>query len=400
MATGRTISVGVDVGTSQVKVLIAEQDLKNKKDVPRIIASGTAEARGMRHGYVTNINDAAKSIRAAVSMAEKAAGIHVRKVLVSVGGVGLGAIISFGGVAVTKADNEITDLDVKRAIEDSEKELPNSYIQNRKIIHTIPLEYRIDGKRVLGRPQGLKGMRLEARVLYITCQAHHLSDLMLAFEEIDLEIVDVMAAPMAASLVTLGKTQKIAGCILANIGAETTSIIVYENNVPISLETFQIGSNDITNDIALGLKLSLEDADLIKLGQGKIQEIPKKKLEEIIVARLSDIFDLIDDHLRKIDRNGLLPAGIILTGGGSGIPNIEELAKLALHLPAKQSRLRLEGNIKNIENDFEWAIPYGLVTYGLNDEDGVFGETKGPSITGNPVGIIRWIRNWVKKFLP
>jgi cell division protein FtsA len=396
MAVGRNISVGVDVGSSQVKVIIAELDPKSEKDTPRIIGTGTAEAKGMRHGFVTNIKDAAKSIKAAISAAEKTAGVPVRKVLVSVGGIGLGAIISFGGVAVTKADNEITDLDVKRAIEDSEKELPDTYIRNRKIVHTIPLEYRIDGKKVSGRPQGLKGLRLEARVLYITCQAHHLSDLMLAFEEIDLEIVDVMAAPMAASLVTLGKTQKIAGCILANIGSETTSIIVYENNVPVSLETFQIGSNDITNDIALGLKVSLEEADLIKLGQGRVGDFPKKKLDEIIIARLSDIFDLIDDHLRKIDRSGLLPAGIILTGGGSGVANIEELSRIALHLPAKQSHLRLEGNTKNVLRDYEWAVAYGLVTYGLSDEENGMGGPKGPGIFGNP----SWIIKWFKKFLP
>lgn len=396
MASGRTISVGVDVGTFQVKVIIAEQDSKSEKDTPRILGTGTAETKGMRHGYVTNINDVAKSIRLAVSLAEKSANVKVRKVLVSVGGVGLGAIISFGSVAVTKADNEVTDLDVRRAIEDSEKELPNNYIQNRKIIHTIPLEYKIDGKKVLGRPQGLKGARLEARVLYITCQAHHLSDLMLAFEEIDLEIEDVIAAPMASSLVTLGKTQKIAGCVLANIGAENTSIIVYENNVPVSLETFPIGSNDITNDLALGLKISIEDAELIKLGQGKIQEIPKKKLDDIIIARLSDIFDFIDDHLRKIDRSGLLPAGIILTGGGSGIVNIEELAKIALHLPAKQSKLHLEGNIKSILKDIEWTVAYGLVIYGLSDEDGLPDGTKSSGITGGAFNLLKWF----KKFLP
>ncbi len=396
MASGRNISVGVDVGTSQVKVIIAEQDLKNEKDAPRVIGSGTAESKGIRHGYVINIHEAAKSIKAAISMAEKSSGVVVRKALVSVGGIGLSAIISYGSVSVTKADNEITELDIKRAIEDSEKELPNNYIQNRKVIHTLPLEYRIDGKRVLGRPNGLKGMKLDAKVLYITCQAHHLSDLMLAFEEVDIEIVDVMAAPMAASLVTLGKTQKIAGCVLANIGSETTSIIVYENNIPVSLEMFQIGSNDITNDLALGLKVSIEEAEQIKMGLGKAHEIPKKKLDEIIVARLSDIFDLIDDHLRKIDRNGLLPAGIILTGGGSGIPNIEELAKLALHLPAKQSSLHLEGNIKNILRDYEWTVAYGLVTYGLTDDDNSKGGSRLGELLGNTKGIV----GWFKKFLP
>ena len=231
MASGRNIAVGIDVGTHQVKVIVAEKDSKNDTDsLPRIIGSGVAESRGMRHGFVTNLSDAAKSIKQAVQSAEKSAGVPVKRAYISIGGVGLGAIISIGSVVATKADNEITDLDVKRAIEESEKELPNAYIQNRKIIHTIPLEYRIDGKKVLGRPHGLKGVKLEARVLYITSLAHHLSDIMLAFEEADIEIMDVTASPIAASLVTLTKTQKIAGCILANIGSETTSIMVFEKS--------------------------------------------------------------------------------------------------------------------------------------------------------------------------
>lgn len=402
MAKGRNIAVGIDVGTHQVKVIVAEKDSEKGSiehdSLPRIIGSGISESRGIRHGFVTNLNDAAKSIKQAVSLAEKSAGVSIKKAYISIGGVGLGAIISIGTVAVTKADNEITDLDVKRSIEESEKELPNNYIQNRKIIHTIPLEYRIDGKRVLGRPQGLKGVRLESRVLYITSLAHHLSDIMLACEEADIEIIDVTASPMAASLVTLSKTQKIAGCVLANIGAETTSIMVFENNIPVSMEIFQIGSNDITNDLALGLKVSIEDAELIKLGQGKYGEFSKRKIEEIVVARLSDIFDLIEDHLRKIDRSGLLPAGIILTGGGSGIPNIEELSRLALRLPSKQSRLKLEGNTKSMFRDFEWSVAYGLVILGLTNEDD-------DSID---MGLgRRWLNKtrqsvwtWIKQFLP
>jgi cell division protein FtsA len=402
MAKGRNIAVGIDVGTHQVKVIVAEKSL-DKSDFerdspPHIIGSGISESRGIRHGYVTNLNDAAKSIRRAVAMAEKSAGISIKKAYTSIGGVGLGAIISVGTVATTKADNEITDLDVKRAIEESEKELPKNYIQNRKIIHTIPLEYRVDGKRVLGRPHGLRGVRLEARVLYITSLAHHLSDIMLALEEADIEILDVTAAPMSASLVTLSKTQKIAGCVLANIGSETTSIMVFENNIPVSMEVFQIGSNDITNDLALGLKVSIEEAELIKLGQGKYAEFSKRKIEEIVVARLSDIFDLIEDHLKKIDRSGLLPAGIILTGGGSGIPNIEDLSRIALRLPSKQSRLKIEGNIKGISRDFEWSVAYGLVILGLTNEDD-------DSID---MGLgRRWLNKtrqsvweWIKQFLP
>ena len=366
----------------------------------------------MRHWYVTNVEELSKCIRSVVNTAEKNSGLPIKKAYVSIGGVGLGAIISVGGVVTTKADSEITDLDVKRAIEESEKELPSTYILNRKILHTIPLEYKVDGRKVLGRPQGLKGIKLEARVLYITCLAHHFTDLLEAFDEANVEIKDIIASPIAASLVSLTKTQKIAGCVLLNIGAETSSMIVYENNIPVSMEIFPVGSNDITNDIALGLKVSIEDADQIKMiatgaqipAHSSLPNFSRRKLEEIVIARLSDIFDLVEGHLRKIDRNGLLPAGIILTGGGSGIENIEELAREALRLPSKQHRLKLEGNTRGITKDFEWTVAYGLTMLAFSSSS----DTKGPPIDiGSFLNIMRFIKKtkekiveWVKQFLP
>jgi cell division protein FtsA len=436
MALGRTFSVGIDIGTNQVKVIVAESadswnarkteqtgratdsgtgtggsgmsggiqgrhgSQRSTDHLPRVIGGGMAETRGMRHGYITNQKEVVKSIKTAVAQAEKNAGVSIKRAYVSINGVGLGAIISSASVNTTKADAEITDLDVKRAIEESEKELPNQYIQNRKIVHTIPLEFKIDGKKVLGKPQGLKGLRLEARVLYMTCLAHHLNDILSACEEADIEIQDVIAGPMASSFVTLSKTQKIAGCLLANIGCETTSIIVFENNIPISLEVFPFGSNDITNDIALGLKVSLEDAETIKIGNGKPSDhsFSKKKLDEIIIARLADIFDLINDHLKRIDRSGLLPAGVILTGGGAILNNIEEFAKIALHLPAKKSNLDLQGNLKVVQQDQEWAVAYGLAMVGLGTDDG--GLVHSGSTAGIIGKLLKRFWSWLKQFLP
>ncbi len=416
MALGRSFSVGIDIGTNQVKVIVAESaeswstrnpgsqghgrssSSKSTDNLPRVIGGGIAETRGMRHGYITNQKEVVKSIRAAVSQAEKNAGVSIKRAYVSISGVGLGAIVSTATVNTTKADAEITDLDVKRAIEESEKELPNQYIQNRKIVHTIPLEFKIDGKKVLGKPQGLKGLRLEARVLYMTCLAHHLNEILMACEEANIEITDVIAGPMASSFVTLNKMQKIAGCLLANIGCETTSIIVFENNIPISLEVFPFGSNDITNDIALGLKVSLEDAEAIKTGKSTDFSFSKRKLDEIIIARLADIFDLINDHLKRIDRSGLLPAGIILTGGGAALTNIEDFAKIALHLPSKKSNLELQGNLKVIQQDTEWAVVYGLAMVGLGADDG--GIVQSGSTAGIIGKLLKRFWSWLKQFLP
>lgn len=396
----RITSVGIDIGTSSVKVIAVERSPENLLPTqPKIIGYGTSESKGIRHGYISSISEVAKSIRSAVAQCEKSSDLRIKKAYLSIGGVGLSAIVGVGIVNTTKADSEITDLDVNRAIEESEKELPVAYIGNRKIIHSVALEYRVDGKRVLGRPQGMKGIRLEVRVLYITCQTHHLNDMLLAVEEAGISIEDVVAAPMASSLVVLTKTQKIAGCVLVNIGAETTSMIVFENNIPISLEVFPIGSNDITNDIALGLQISLEEAEMVKTGASGAPSVPRKKLDGIIDARLSDIFELIDMHLKKIDRSGLLPAGIIMIGGGSALAGIENAARTSLHLPSKCPGIKYDTNFKFItEKQAEWVVCYGLGILGLNSEDENTVDIKeGMRLIGKTRHTV-W--KWIKQFLP
>jgi len=361
----KKVAVGIDIGTYQIKVVVAELVKEKNKLVPRIIGRGLSESKGLRHGYIVNRPDVSKSLEKAVKQAERSSGVRIKKAYLSIGGASLEGTNSIGQSFATKGDSEITDLDVQKAINSAEN---NAQLPNRKIIHTIPIQYKIDGQKVLGRPQGIKGKKLEIEVLFITYLKQHLDDLIRAVEDAGVEIEDIVAAPIAASIVTLTKSQKIAGCVLANMGSETVSIIVYENNIPISLEIFPVGSTNITNDIALGFKVSLEEAEKIKIGT-IANTYPKKKLEEIMVNRLAGIFDLIQAHLKKIKRNGLLPAGIILTGGGSGITTIEDLARAYLKLPSKIAPINFISNVNSKIKDSTWTVAYGLCVFGLNDEE-------------------------------
>lgn len=392
------ITAGIDIGTYQVKVVIAEigddENDSRASRLPKIIGTGYSESRGLRHGYIVNSGEVTQSVVQAVAKAEKPAGTKVRRAYLSVGGVGLSGIISQGAVVVSRGDSEITDLDVSKVQEACENEIPTSLILNRKIIYAIPIQYKIDGRVVLGnRPLGMKGMRLEARMLFVTCLEPHLNDMIRAVEEAGIEVVDVVASPIAASFVTLTKTQKIAGCVLANIGAETVSIVVYENNIPISLEVFPIGSTDITNDIALGLKVPLEEAEQIKVGAVTSTSVPRKKLDEIVNARLSDIFDLIEAHLKKIGRSGLLPAGIIITGGGSGHGGIDDFAKSSLKLPSKVGAITF-GDQKGLIKDSTWSVAYGLCILGLMEDGG------GSIIRLPSHSAFAKLWEWLKQFLP
>jgi cell division protein FtsA len=389
----RNITVGIDVGTHTVKVIVAELVRGKDKPFPKVIGTGFAESKGMRHGYIMSPADVARSIKQACRQAEKTAGFEIKRAFLSIGGLGLTGTMSQSSVIVSRGDSEITDLDVKKSLETSENDLPSAFALNRKVIHAIPISYKIDGRIVLGRPQGMKGMKLESRTLFITCLEQHLNDLIQTLGDAGIEVDDVMASPLAASLVSLSKTQKIAGCVLANIGAETVSIVVFENNIPISLEVFPLGSVDITHDIALGLKVSLEEAEALKIGNSTEASFSKKKLEEIIDARLTDIFELIEGHLKKIGRSSLLPAGIILTGGGSSVAGIEESAKYSLKLPAKLAHFPFEGDTRGLKSE-SWAVAYGLCILGFTQGDEPSIGIKIASKTKSK------ILAWIKQFLP
>jgi cell division protein FtsA len=390
----RNISVGIDIGSYQIKVVVSETSKEKEKTSPKIIGVGYAESRGLRHGYILNQEEVSTVLGEAIQQAEKASNVKIKKAFISIGGVGLSGVTANGTVIISRADYEITDLDLKNAVDSSLAEIPKSFSLNRRILHTVPVEFKVDGKTVYGKPLGMKGTKLEVKTFFITCLENHFNDLIETLGDAGIEVEDVVAAPIAASLVTLSKAQKIAGCVLANIGSETVSIAVFENNIPISVEVFPLGGNDITNDIALGLRIPLEEAEDVKRGAIIGATYPKKKLDEIIEARLSDIFDLIEAHLKKIGRNGLLPAGIVITGGGSGIEPINEMARVALRLPSRIANINFgEGNRGQIK-DASWSVALGLCILGLSEDDQSLNGIR--IVDKTKKDVIRWL----KQFLP
>lgn len=364
----------------------------NPHEVPKVIGTGYAESKGLRHGYIINHEDVSQAVKQAVAQAEEVSGMRVRSAFLAIGGIGIDETKGRGEAIVTRADAEVSELDIEKAI-DIARENVKARLVNRRILHTIPLSYTIDGEEVLGRPLGMHGSKVTAEVLFVTCLEQHVNDLTDAVEAADVAVADVMAAPLAGAIVTVSNAEKRAGCVLANIGAETVSIVVFENGVPISVKVFRIGSMDITKDIALGLRVSLEEAEQLKLGAITGSSFPKKKFDDILSARLVDIFELIDAHLKKLGKDQLLPAGIILSGGGSGIGSIKDIAEHALKLPSKLARLNNAqgGKIK----DSSWAVAYGLTMWGLT------GEASDTSAMKNAAGrMSRGAFKFFRQFLP
>lgn len=389
----RRIATGIDIGTHQTKVVVVEEVQTEAGAELHIIGTGIAESRGMRHGYVVDSEDAAESVRQAKLQAERAAHVPIKKGFLAIGGVSLDEVRASGETIISRADQEITDLDVEKVLENAREAARPNFL-NRTVLHEIPIEFRVDGAKSLGEPIGLRGTRLTADYLFVTCLTQHAEVLTATAESANVEVIDRMASPLAGSYVTLTKDQKMKGCVLANIGAETVSIVVYDEGLPISVKVFPIGSTNITDDLALGFKVSLEDAERLKLGRLGGSMYPKKRVEEIVSARFRAMFELIDKHLKIIGRRGNLPAGIVISGGASGQGIISDIAKGALNLPSRIADLKVSSDTK--VKDATWAVAYGLALWGLTGDTETPNRKKG----GSASELVQSVQDFFKQFLP
>lgn len=387
----RTLATGIDIGTHRIRVVVGECTYNgNAVTKKRIIGNGSAPSHGVRRGAIVNAHDTENSIREAVAGAEKSTGTSIKEAYVSINGPDLEGVIVEAVVSITRVGNEITSADVEAAMSGINRNFEKTDgSENKSVLHAVPLSYSVDDTDVLGRPEGMIGKQLKISALVISAHTQHIKNIVHAVEQSGIAVIDVVASPLAASIVNLNKVQKMAGAVLVNIGAETVSLIVYENNIPISLKVFPIGSTDITHDIALGFRIPLEEAETLKHGN-MTTDHDEKELDEIITARLTDIFTLVEKHLKKIKKNGLLPAGIILTGGGAGLVSIDELAKATLGLPTTLAHQTSTNNVR----DASWSVAYGLCTLGLTppERDGItFNAIKKTGST---------LKQWLSQFLP
>lgn len=387
----RTLATGIDIGTHRIRVVVGECTYSgNAITKKRIIGNGSAPSHGVRRGAIVNAHDTEQSIREAVAQAEKSTGVKIKEAFVSINGPDLEGEVMTATISITRVGNQINNNDIENAMQAvNDLFAKTEGADNKSILHTVPLSYEVDDMQVLGRPEGMIGKQLTIHALVISAHTQHIRNIVHATEQSGIAVIDVVASPLAASIVNLNKVQKMAGAVLVNIGAETVSLIVYENNIPISLKVFPIGSTDITHDIALGFRIPLEEAETLKHGNMTTNH-DADALEKIITERLTDIFILVEKHLKKIKKNGLLPAGIILTGGGAGLVSIDELAKATLGLPTTLAHQTSTNNVR----DASWSVAYGLCTLG-------FTPPESSAITFNAIKKTgTTLKQWLSQFLP
>lgn len=387
----QTINVGIDIGTSLTRVVVCGERV-GENNLPVILGLGISQTKGMRHGYIVNREDTLHSLKKAIKDAENQSGLKIKQANIAIGGVGIDAQYAVGSSVVTRADGVIGKFDIEKAISDCEASLD---LKNRSMLHAFPVSFKIDGKEYPVRPEGITGLKLEVRTLFITCFAQHLDDLLGVIGDAGVKVLGFTATPIATEGLLLTDLQRNFGCTLIDVGAETVSVSVFENNTLISLHVFDIGSLNITKDLALGLRITPEEAESIKLGVVSFQSVPKKKLEEIMEARLSDIFELVDKYLKKMGRSGLLPAGAIIIGASAQMNMMENVAKTMLKVPVRIGYVEMPG-AKGPVKDQRLLVAYSVANSGT--ESNV--KTSSRSNSSDGEGFIAVIKNFFKQLIP
>jgi len=372
------IITGLDIGTSTIKTLVAQKTSNTELEV---ISQISEPASGTRRGVVIDIEEVSRIIQDILERVKLENGARIDSVYINVGGSHIFSTSSRGLVSVSRADQKISEEDIARVIQAAQTfSLPS----NKEIFDVFPKEFIVDGERGVKEVLGMQGVRLEAEVLVLGGFSPYLKNLTQAVSNSNLQILDIIPSPIASARACLTPRQKELGVALLDIGAGTSGLCVFEEGDLIHLAIFPIGSANITNDIAIGLKTDIEVAEKIKIEYGscfsnlakasrkkekiKIGEaepliFSQKQLMGIIEARASEIFGEVNKELKKISREKLLPAGVVLTGGGAKLPKIVELAKRELRLPC---RLGKPQGFLNLEKDSTFATVCGLVLEGAD----------------------------------
>ncbi len=342
------IYIGLDIGSTKVCCLVGLAEPGDP--APSIIGVGQEPTTGLRKGVVVDVDETVSSITAAIEEAERMSGVTIERATISVDGAATSSLNSRGVIAIGRGDGEIGPDDLLRV---DEAAMAVQLPANHEIIQVLPRFYKVDSQSNIKDPLGMQGVRLEVESHLVTAATPALRNLERAISQGGITIQGRILAPIAAARAVLTKRQRELGVVLVDIGGGTTGIAVYEGGEVYSSAVLPIGAGHITNDLAIGLRTDLDTAEKIKLQHvrafypkgvpdeklrleelgGDDQVIDRSELQNIAGARLDEFFGLIGAELKRVGRDGRLPGGVVLTGGGAKMPGIEDLARERLQLP-------------------------------------------------------------------
>lgn len=365
-------AVGIDVGTKNVRCVIGYIDADG--DAPKIVGVGTAPNSGMRKGTVTNLAGPAEAIDTALGAAERMSGHQVKTAVLSVNGSHLTSTKADGMITVGTTDNEVTPGDIVR-LEDMAT--TGKIAQNREILEIVAHSYRLDGQDNIKDPIGMTGTRLEIKANVVSGLLPHITNLQKLAEMAKVEVSSVVPAVLASAQAVLTENQRENGVAVLDIGAATTGVAVFEEGDLQYLSVIPLGGQNVTNDLAIGLRTDPEIAESVKLAHarfggkklGKVETKHEKKtysfeqseIDEIVGARYEEIFEAVAKELKKAGRAGKLPSGAVLTGGGANTKGLVDFTKEQLGVAARLGKPSEYGGASNEIKGPEFSAAAGLM---------------------------------------
>ena len=397
----------IDVGTTKICTLIGEVD---EAGTLRIVGVGLVPSRGLRKGMVVNVAQASEAILESVERAERISGYTVERALVGMGGQHISAFNSRGVAAVSRGNRDVTLADINRVLEAARAvALPH----NRQIIHVIPRSYTLDGQEGIRDPLGLYGFRLEVDAHVVTGSSTAIRNLMKCVEGADVEVAELILQPLASAEAVLTDAEREMGVAVVDIGGGTTDIGIFIDDAICHTVILPTGGNHLTNDIAVGLRAPFANAEEIKIQCGHAlpevleeerievvsfgsegrRSVSRRFLAQIVRARMEEIFDLIQQEIKRSGYSGLLPAGIVLCGGTGSLKGIEALGREVMQLPIRVGHPHDMYGLTDMIKGPACATSVGLLLWTLHHPQVEAPEPEGPSI---------WQRvtQWLRAFLP
>ncbi len=395
----------IDVGTTKVCTLVGEV---NELGVLRIIGVGVSPSRGLRKGIVVNATEATDAIAASVERAERISGYQITRAYVGIAGAHIASVNSRGIVAIPHGDRGISDEDMVRALNAAQAV---SIPENREIIHLVPRGFSIDGQEGVSDPRGMHGVRLEVEAHIITGATPTIQNLVKCVNSLDIEIDELVLAPLASGEAVLTDTERAMGVVVADIGGGTTDIGIFIEGSVWHTNIIPVGGHHLTNDIAICLRTPFDEAEEVKkrhghalpdqvagdeqldvgaFGENAHQKISRKELCDVLHARVQEIASLILQEIKRSGYDGLLPAGVVLCGGTSELPGIREVTREVIGLPVRIGQPHdLQGLVDKLTKP-AFATSVGLLMWGQRQKPSIRPHPPQPSLSGR---MTQWFRN-------
>ena len=405
------VLASLDIGSSKIRTIVAVVDGQQEPAIPNVIGVGMSPSMGIRKGHVIDVEELIHNTISSLEDAERMAGVPVNHVFVGMSGSHVEAFDSRGVIAISGP--EITVDDVARVLEAAQAV---SIPANRRILHIEPKAYAVDEQRGIKNPVGMTGIRLEVEAHIITGHVQHVKNVEKCIDQAGVDVDDIVPATIASAEAVVTRRQKELGVVTIDVGAGCTNVSVFEEGTILHSVTLPIGGESVTNDIAIGLRTSVDTAEKIKIEFGSVlpDEIPeremidlssvskvdtqmvsKRYMAEIMQARYYELFSLVKDELTKIGRSGMLPAGALLTGGAVKSPGVLDLSRDILGLPVQMGfPVDIGGVIEKVD-DPAYATALGTLVWGMRE-----GPSAPRARSWNVARSAQQVGSWFKSLLP